>query len=224
MPVLPTCCTDLDAEAPWPRPVLRGPGAARSQWPARPGCVRCGPIRRVSSGISLSLRAKLASRRYTARRSVTGATSISTIFRRWLGGRRRAAGPMGPCRRAFLGGRLHDDLYTVQRIGSPAGQKQTVALYRQVVDEGAGASRSTASQEGATVLGESYHSNNSTAPVCRVELTLAKDLLKTEVAGPCTTYHGASCGSMASWHGAGDVAAGRTVRGYRFAAWKRGSS
>ncbi|CAM5180036.1 hypothetical protein CDEF62S_00058 [Castellaniella defragrans] len=48
--------------------------------------------------------------------------------------------------------------------------------------------------EGATVLGESYDSNDSTAPVCRVELTLAKDLLKTEVAGPCTTYHGASCG------------------------------
>lgn len=48
--------------------------------------------------------------------------------------------------------------------------------------------------KGATVLGESYDPNDSTAPVCRVELSLAKDMLRAEVAGPCTTYHGASCG------------------------------
>lgn len=49
--------------------------------------------------------------------------------------------------------------------------------------------------KGATVLGESYDPNDSSVPVCRVELSLdGKDMLKTEVAGPCTTYHGASCG------------------------------
>ncbi len=49
--------------------------------------------------------------------------------------------------------------------------------------------------KGATVLGESYDPNDPSAPVCRVELSLdGKGTLKTEVAGPCTTYHGTSCG------------------------------
>jgi hypothetical protein len=48
---------------------------------------------------------------------------------------------------------------------------------------------------GSSVLGESYNPNDPSAPVCRVELSLdGKDVLKTEVAGPCTSYHGASCG------------------------------
>ncbi len=49
--------------------------------------------------------------------------------------------------------------------------------------------------KGATVLGESYDSKDPSAPVCRVELLLdSEGALKAEVAGPCTTYHGASCG------------------------------
>ena len=49
--------------------------------------------------------------------------------------------------------------------------------------------------EGATVLGESYDPQDPSAPVCRVELSLdSKGALRTEVAGPCMTYHGASCG------------------------------
>jgi hypothetical protein len=49
--------------------------------------------------------------------------------------------------------------------------------------------------KGATVLGESYDPNDPSAPVCRVDLSLDdKGALKTEVAGPCTHYHGASCG------------------------------
>ncbi len=48
---------------------------------------------------------------------------------------------------------------------------------------------------GATVLGESYVSKDPSAPVCRVELSLdSTRALKAEVAGPCTAYHGASCG------------------------------
>ncbi|MBN8975397.1 MAG: DUF1311 domain-containing protein [Rhizobiales bacterium] len=48
---------------------------------------------------------------------------------------------------------------------------------------------------GSSVLGESYNPNDPSAPVCRVGLSLdGKDVLKTEVAGPCTSYHGASCG------------------------------
>jgi len=48
--------------------------------------------------------------------------------------------------------------------------------------------------KGATVLGESYDPKDPSAPVCRVELSLGKGVLKTEVAGPCTYYHGGSCG------------------------------
>jgi len=48
--------------------------------------------------------------------------------------------------------------------------------------------------KGAAVLGESYDPKNPSAPVCRVELSLDKGVLKTEVAGPCTYYHGGSCG------------------------------
>lgn len=49
--------------------------------------------------------------------------------------------------------------------------------------------------KGATVLGKSYDSKDPSAPVCRVELSLdSEGALKAEVAGPCTTYHGASCG------------------------------
>jgi uncharacterized protein YecT (DUF1311 family) len=44
-----------------------------------------------------------------------------------------------------------------------------------------------------TVLGESYNPNEPAAPVCRVELTLDKGVLKAEVAGPCDYYHGGSC-------------------------------
>lgn len=47
---------------------------------------------------------------------------------------------------------------------------------------------------GSTVLGESYDPKDPSAPVCRVELALDKGVLKTLVAGPCTSYHGASCG------------------------------
>lgn len=46
-----------------------------------------------------------------------------------------------------------------------------------------------------TVLGESYDPKDPSAPVCRVELSLdSRRALKAKVAGPCTTYHGASCG------------------------------
>jgi uncharacterized protein YecT (DUF1311 family) len=48
--------------------------------------------------------------------------------------------------------------------------------------------------KGSTVLAESYDPNDPSAPVCRVELSLDKGALKTEVAGPCTFYHGGSCG------------------------------
>lgn len=50
--------------------------------------------------------------------------------------------------------------------------------------------------KGATVLGESYDPKDPSAPVCRVELSLdrRRALEGGEVAGPCTTYHGASCG------------------------------
>ncbi|HWM82076.1 MAG TPA: lysozyme inhibitor LprI family protein [Pseudolabrys sp.] len=48
--------------------------------------------------------------------------------------------------------------------------------------------------KGTLVLGESYDPKNPTAPVCRVELTLDKGVLKTAVTGPCTHYHGSSCG------------------------------
>ncbi|ABE63599.1 hypothetical protein Nham_2828 [Nitrobacter hamburgensis X14] len=45
------------------------------------------------------------------------------------------------------------------------------------------------------VLGESYDPNNRGIPVCRVELSLdRKGVLTTEVVGPCTFYHGGSCG------------------------------
>jgi hypothetical protein len=44
------------------------------------------------------------------------------------------------------------------------------------------------------VLGESYDSNNRSAPVCCVELSLDKGVLKAKVAGPCDYYHGGSCG------------------------------
>ena len=49
--------------------------------------------------------------------------------------------------------------------------------------------------KGSAVLGESYDPNDPAAPACRVELSLdSKGMLKTEVAGPCTFYHGAACG------------------------------
>lgn len=48
--------------------------------------------------------------------------------------------------------------------------------------------------KGSTVLGESYDPKNPSAPVCRVELTLDNGVLTTQVAGPCTYYHGGSCG------------------------------
>lgn len=48
--------------------------------------------------------------------------------------------------------------------------------------------------KGTAVLGESYDPNDPYAPVCRVELSLDKGALTTEVAGPCTSYHGGSCG------------------------------
>src|SRR6185312_10180276 len=44
--------------------------------------------------------------------------------------------------------------------------------------------------KGTAVLAESYDPNGPSAPVCRVELSLDKGALKTEVAGPCTFYHG----------------------------------
>jgi hypothetical protein len=44
------------------------------------------------------------------------------------------------------------------------------------------------------VLGESYDPNDRSAPVCRVELSLDKGVLKAEVTGSCTYYHGGSCG------------------------------
>lgn len=47
----------------------------------------------------------------------------------------------------------------------------------------------------AMLLGEAGDQDDSAAPGCRVELSLdAKGALKTEVAGPCTSYHGAACG------------------------------
>ncbi len=48
--------------------------------------------------------------------------------------------------------------------------------------------------KGTTVLGKRHDPNDSAAPVCRVELSLAEGMLSAEVAGPCKTYHGASCG------------------------------
>jgi uncharacterized protein len=48
--------------------------------------------------------------------------------------------------------------------------------------------------KGSAVRGESYDPNDPTAPVCRIELSLEGDTLKTETAGPCTTYHGSACG------------------------------
>ncbi|MGO4562658.1 hypothetical protein [Rhizobiales bacterium 3FA27D7] len=48
--------------------------------------------------------------------------------------------------------------------------------------------------KGSAVLGESYDPNDPAAPVCRVELSLDGNALKTEVAGPYTTFHGTSCG------------------------------
>jgi hypothetical protein len=49
--------------------------------------------------------------------------------------------------------------------------------------------------KGNAVLGESYDPSEPAAPVCRVELSIDnKGVLKTEVAGPCTFYHGAACG------------------------------
>ncbi|HEU4806084.1 MAG TPA: lysozyme inhibitor LprI family protein [Nitrobacter sp.] len=45
------------------------------------------------------------------------------------------------------------------------------------------------------LVGESYDPNNRGIPVCRVELTLdGKGVLTTAVVGPCTFYHGGSCG------------------------------
>ncbi len=43
------------------------------------------------------------------------------------------------------------------------------------------------------VSGESYDANDLSAPVCRVELSLEKGMLKTETAGSCSYYHGAAC-------------------------------
>lgn len=49
--------------------------------------------------------------------------------------------------------------------------------------------------KGALVLGESDGPAEPAAPVCRVELSLDDNgVLKTEVAGPCTDYHGGACG------------------------------
>jgi uncharacterized protein YecT (DUF1311 family) len=49
--------------------------------------------------------------------------------------------------------------------------------------------------KGSSVRGESYDPNDPAAPVCRADLSLDdKGVLKTEVAGPCSYYHGASCG------------------------------
>lgn len=47
--------------------------------------------------------------------------------------------------------------------------------------------------KGNTVLGESYDPKDPSAPVCRVELAFDKGVLKTQVVGSCTSYHGASC-------------------------------
>jgi uncharacterized protein YecT (DUF1311 family) len=48
---------------------------------------------------------------------------------------------------------------------------------------------------GRTVLGESYDPGDPSAPVCRVELSLGGEgELMAEAVGPCTYYHGASCG------------------------------
>lgn len=49
--------------------------------------------------------------------------------------------------------------------------------------------------KGNAVLAESYNPSEPAAPVCRVDLSLDdKGVLKTEVVGPCTFYHGAACG------------------------------
>ena len=48
---------------------------------------------------------------------------------------------------------------------------------------------------GNTLVGESRETDIPDAPVCRIEMSLTdKNTLKTEVAGPCTDYHGAACG------------------------------
>jgi hypothetical protein len=49
--------------------------------------------------------------------------------------------------------------------------------------------------EGAKVAGESYDPSDPAAPVCSVQLSLdGNGVLETEAVGPCSYYHGASCG------------------------------
>lgn len=48
--------------------------------------------------------------------------------------------------------------------------------------------------EGAAVAAESYDPGEPDAPVCRVDLSLGKDVLKVEEVGPCSYHHGAACG------------------------------
>lgn len=56
---------------------------------------------------------------------------------------------------------------------------------------------------GSELVGEGGDPEDTTAPVCRVDLSLDKDTLKSEVAGPCSYYHGAACdfsGTMVRGH------------------------
>ena len=48
--------------------------------------------------------------------------------------------------------------------------------------------------EGAAVAAESYDPGEPDAPVCRVDLSLGKDVLRVEEVGPCGYHHGAACG------------------------------
>lgn len=48
--------------------------------------------------------------------------------------------------------------------------------------------------KGTVATGESYDPSQPDAPICRVELSLDRNTLTTQEAGPCAYYHGGSCG------------------------------
>jgi uncharacterized protein YecT (DUF1311 family) len=97
----------------------------------------------------------------------------------WVG--RWAGGGDGKLSATIRRGTAKPDYLVIDLITAADGCSGAVTLYGK--------------PHGSSVLGESYDPNDPSAPVCRVDLSRDdKGVLKTEVAGPCTSYHGAACG------------------------------
>lgn len=95
----------------------------------------------------------------------------------WLG--EWAGGGEGSLSATIRRGTARPDYLVIDLVTGAPGCSGAVTLYGK--------------PKGTRVLGESYDPNTPSAPICRVELSLGRGALTTEVAGPCSYYHGASC-------------------------------